>query len=82
MPDYKLSRCRSCGAPIIWIKTENNRNMPCNPERVMYRAVRGGRERIVTDSGKIEVSELVTDPTQADGEGYIPHWATCPNFRK
>lgn len=28
-----LGKCRSCGAPILWIKTvPNKRMMPCDPQ--------------------------------------------------
>lgn len=25
-----MSKCKGCGADIIWIKTKNNKIMPCN----------------------------------------------------
>jgi len=29
-----VSRCRSCGAQIIWVKMRGGKSMPVNPERV------------------------------------------------
>jgi len=28
------SRCRSCGAPILWVTMESGKSMPVNPERL------------------------------------------------
>ena len=30
-----MSRCRSCGAEVVWSKTENDRNIPLDPEPVL-----------------------------------------------
>ena len=32
----KVTTCKSCGAKIVWIKTQNGRSMPCNEEQVEY----------------------------------------------
>lgn len=42
--------CRQCGDRILWVKTKAGKNMPVNPELVNYKAVPGGKERIVTGS--------------------------------
>jgi hypothetical protein len=54
-----MSKCKGCQAEIVWIKTVNGKNMPCNAEKIT----------IVTEEGQTVV-------------GYIPHWATCPQYTK
>lgn len=31
-PDHKPATCSKCGAEIFWVKTKNNKNMPCNAD--------------------------------------------------
>lgn len=73
-----MSRCRSCGAEIIWIKTRAGKAMPCDRERVTYWAKPGGSKTIVTPNGEAVRCELEGDPQEATGVGYISHFATCP----
>ena len=46
--DNSFGNCRNCGDRILWIRTAAGKNMPVNPELISYRAVSGGKERIVT----------------------------------
>jgi hypothetical protein len=75
-----MSKCRSCGAEIKWIKTVAGKNMPCDPERKAYWLIEGARASIVTEMG--EVIGAYTDcgegAGEPDGYGYISHFATCP----
>ena len=32
-----MSKCKGCGAEIVWIQTENGKSMPCNAEKVFKR---------------------------------------------
>ena len=50
--------------------------MPVNPELISYRAVPGGKERIVTQDGRVVAGEK-SSPEVADGIRYISHFATC-----
>lgn len=54
-----MAKCKGCQAEIVWIKTTNGKNMPCNAEKTT----------VVTEDGKTVV-------------GHIPHWSTCPEFKK
>ncbi len=72
-----LSRCRSCGSPIVWVKTKAGKNMPCNSAIVNYKKDPEGKEKIVTPSGEVVTGRVVSDPADADGNGYISHFATC-----
>lgn len=82
-----FSTCRSCGCQIMWIRTKAGKNMPVNPQFMSYRRAADGEkanEKIVTPSGDV-VSANIVDHTEAEGYGYISHFATCPgaaNHRK
>lgn len=30
-----MAICKGCGAEIVWIKTPNGKNMPCNAEKTI-----------------------------------------------
>lgn len=36
MAEIKITKCKSCGASITWIKTKNGRVMPCDVPAVDY----------------------------------------------
>lgn len=80
-----MSKCNSCGAPLIWIKTSRGKNMPCNAEPVVYWQKTNAPGRIVTKNGMILSCEFTGELGKATGIGYVSHWATCPDagrFRK
>lgn len=72
-------RCRQCGRPIVWVTTEAGKNMPCDTRLLPYwiPPKRTGRERFVTPEGKVVAAER-SPGARIDGEGYTPHFATCP----
>ncbi len=39
-----MTRCKSCGAEIIWIKTTSGKTMPCNAKEVVYWKNKDGKE--------------------------------------
>lgn len=65
-----MSRCRSCGAPVIWATSENDRQMPLDKDLV----TEGIRFRIGPDGRAHRVE-------QPDKPGHLSHFATCPNAR-
>lgn len=75
----RLTKCRSCGASIVWIKTPGGKSMPCDNTPVYYSLKVGKKDRIVTPNGETLACEIVTDPNKSDGVGYVPHWGTCNN---
>lgn len=87
-----VSKCRGCGAAIVWIRTIRGKAMPCNAEAVEYQKDKRGKDFIVTKSGDVVRGRIITDGEKhgllepiIDGEGYISHYATCPKadlFRK
>lgn len=46
VPELSPGTCRSCGAPIYWVKTHNEKNMPLD---------RGGTNRVVLLPGGARV---------------------------
>ena len=80
----KIVKCKSCGAPIVWIETVNGKSMPCDAEAVEYQENRKGKSQIVTESGNVVRGDIVANapdtllPKVVDGTGYISHFATCP----
>ena len=77
-----ITRCRYCGADIVFIRTRAGRLMPCDATVRTYWQQRGGRVKIVTPDGDVVSAELDGDPEHATGIGYIPHFATCTRYHK
>ena len=78
-----MSKCKSCGAEIIWIKTASGKMMPCNTRKIGYRNTDSkGDVTLVTPDGKIVTGTI---DLSSDTYGYESHFATCPaasRFRK
>ena len=78
----EIKKCKFCGAPIVWLKTQNGRPMPCNAAAVKYQENYKGKDVIVLSDGKV-IKATVVNPNGGglapiiDGEGYISHFATC-----
>jgi len=32
----KIDYCKGCKAPIVWVRTEAGKNMPCEPKKVTF----------------------------------------------
>lgn len=77
-----MAECRSCGAPIKWIKTTAGRSMPCDAEGRTYKENPNGAAVIITESGNVVRADIDVDSKQASGVGYISHFATCPNANR
>lgn len=77
-----VSQCRSCGTRIIFIRMKSGKSMPVNPTFVNYKNNPGGKDRIVLPSGDVIACDANVSAEEADGYGYISHFATCPNAGK
>ena len=80
-----MSRCRSCGAEIKFIKLkETGKWHPVNPvKRIIMQG--DGPETIITDAGEILRGKFAAYEDGGNRSGYISHFATCPDagrFRK
>lgn len=82
MSEPRQVPCRGCGEPIIFIKSaRNGHNIPCDPEFEMHMLKPG--VVVVTPDGQVLRGSAETATTQV--QGYMSHWATCPqaeSFRK
>ena len=66
-----MSKCRSCGAAIIWCKTANGKAMPVDAEPVK-------------DGNLCVTNGVAHAPTEADGFGprFKSHFGECPHAAK
>ena len=73
-----MSRCKACGAEIVWIRLTSGKMHPCDAEEVFYK-VGAGPDRIVTKEGRVVPGTIVTDVADKTlARGYSSHFATCP----
>ena len=76
--------CVYCGKRIIWVRTKANKNMPVDPTLINYKRPEIGKrasEKIVTPQGEV-ISANIVDSSEAEGCGYISHFATCQSRRR
>ena len=65
----RVSRCRSCRAPIVWAETRGGSKMPVDKV-----PVKGGNIALEYIAGQW-VADKVTEGTGT----HVTHFATCPN---
>lgn len=73
-----MARCKLCGAPIVWLKTQAGKATPCDAQPVAYWEKPMATKRAYTKDGRLIRAIFDGEPGTQDGMGYIPHWATCP----
>ena len=71
------TRCKKCGKEIRFIRTTSGKYMPCDTDFVYYKEKPEGKDRIVLPNGQVVAGEILKGPEDADGFGYISHFATC-----
>ena len=57
--------CSGCGKRVVWIKTVNGKNMPCDPNIVNYALDPKGKEKIVTPTGKVVCGTTGAEPGES-----------------
>lgn len=73
-----MNHCRSCGADVLWAKTDAGKSMPLDPEPVddgnvlLYRTPEGLRA-VVMSKG---------DHVPDNASRHKTHFATCPNAER
>ena len=86
-----MSRCASCGAPIVWVRSTGGKAIPLDPEPAeggnLVAVDRSGialdpeRARLAVAASKATVTVARRALRSIDPE--LPHWrthfATCPN---
>lgn len=78
-----MSRCRKCGAPIVWIRTASGKPMPCDPE--IKKVFADGKDMFVSTNGHMVKGGTEEGRGEYVADGRVPHWATCPyskDFKK
>lgn len=76
------STCRSCQAPILWVRTERGAKMPLDPEpaeRATNPTARGLFVLRDTKSAEGPLAIAITPRTFEDEQAYTSHFATCPH---
>lgn len=69
--DQAIKKCRSCGAPVIFIKSKRGKWMICDAEP------------LPASLGEVRTFEDGSVRQAKEGEiGYIDHHATCPDVKK
>lgn len=77
--------CKSCGKPIVWMKTKAGKDMPCDAALVLYWADEAGKDTVINRSGETVRCSLKGENELISGLGRVPHWITCDSpdrFRK
>lgn len=71
MGDTREDRCRSCDAPIKWVRTRAGKDMPVDatPTKLMVSV------RVPVALGTLQETFEVRDC-------YMPHFATCPDAER
>ena len=73
-----MSKCKACGAGIIFIRTKAGKFMPCNPHGVPFWKNDDGKETVITKDGETVRCDFKGDPNNVTDIGYLPHWVSCP----
>ena len=79
-----IFNCRACGAPMIFIKTERGKSMPCDAESQWYLETPDGEPFVMID-GTYHRGVVIAEKDPKARAGYVSHFATCPmadQFRK
>lgn len=71
-----MAQCRSCDAEIIWIKTKQGKNMPCDPLEIHHDEANDG-DVLVGYDGTVTVVRL--NRQLPNVKGHVSHFATCPD---
>ena len=70
-------KCRECGESIFFVKTENGKQMPCDRRTQYYKHDPHGPDTLILPDGRVVRCRIDNRASDYDGEGYIPHFATC-----
>ncbi len=72
-----MSECRSCGRPVVWVRTTTNKDMPVDPEP------RDDGNVVVTGGGPlVDHCTVLIIPHPERSPRYVSHFVTCPHAEK
>lgn len=74
-----MSVCRSCGAPIEWLKTKAGKFIPCDQPALKWDDCKEG-DKLIGETGEIVTHD--GRPRNTHQRFYISHFATCPDADK
>ena len=74
----RKSKCKDCGADIVWIPICGGKSIACDAQEVVYKERKNARGTIITPNGEMRRGLQTDDITSATGLGYVPHEKTCP----
>lgn len=78
MARFRLGSCSSCGARIVWVRTERGKRMPMDPEP--YHGLESAGVFVLRDRYAAEGPlAIAVAPAAFDEPLYRSHFATCPN---
>lgn len=80
-----MSRCRSCGAEILWIRTQAGKMMPVDIKTERFYPDRYGDRLYVMNDGHTmrgTPAPKGEDVLPCVASGHISHFATCPDAVK
>ena len=72
-----IGQCRKCGRRIMFVRMKSGKSMPVDTMFVNFKKEPGGKDRIVLPSGDVLACTAGVPLEEADGYGYISHFATC-----
>lgn len=83
-----MSVCRNCGTEIDWMRTEEGRYIPVDPEPVFVIEGDGQEHFYTEEEGVLTGREARPEEVQIREAkintplGFVPHWRTCPAAAK
>ena len=77
MQKGNFGQCRNCGKRILFVRMKSGKVMPVNETFVNYKKIDGGKEKIITPQGEVVIGAIGFKTDEADGYGYVSHFATC-----
>ena len=70
-----MTKCRSCGAEIIWATSDRRRPMPVDPVPVIT-------GNLVLEETKTGPNSTAYDPDKHMGrQRYVSHFSSCPDAK-
>lgn len=69
-----MTKCRSCEAEILWVKTQAGKNMPCDPTELGHDEMENGDVLVTLDGYVRKVDKSQSLPNV---KGYVSHFSTC-----
>jgi hypothetical protein len=76
------TKCRECGAEIIFIRLSSGKNMPVNAKPVWYWEYDDGESVVYQRDGRKTRCKLQGNEALRTGSGYVPHWGSCKGADK